>query len=720
MQLIFGVSVAGSTANLALVDADDPSSVLDQSQIDVSTDAVERLRTTIVDTDRLLAQDGHRLTATRVSWADDLRAAELRDNLLDSGVAGVSLVSAADAATAWIRQLDADTSALLFVNDDTVALSVVGPDAATTSVIAVEPVAAGGAAAACATLLDRFRREPVNAQNVYVMTSAGTAAPLAAQLGAASPLPMRAVEEPAVAMARGAVWAMVDDDEYASPATSAAGIATAMSPQLGDQLAYSMAPDSDPIDLGYSPEIDAYDSGIPSQPLEPHPYDPAELAAAPTTATPAARPRTMLVGSTIAAMVMTGFAVLAVVVAISIQPTASEQAIRDYESVPGKYLPVMPGQGVDAPVDDASAYLPPIVPVAATRSDPRISLPGLSNNTAPNTIGTNTFTNPNVNPGVENPAVGQNLGTGVLTDNGVVQPFPTDWLNGFRLADWIPTGLPLYTGDMFSSSGQCTTLICFYQKTGCWPYDGACLTDKWGCTIGSAGCGTIITQPICLPGSGNCNDPSNNQLNITSTESSTSNSSASSSPGSSTAESSSESSSESSTEDSSTQSSPGESTTSSPEESSESPTTESSTTESSTTPPSSTTESSTTPPSSTTTTTRPPSSTPTPTSTTVESSVPPTNTQPRITSTTAAPPPAPEPEETFSQPALVPQQPVTPEPAPPVQAPAPTQQIVPPTQQPVAPAPEPAAPAPTYSEPAPAPSVEIESPATTTIVESLG
>lgn len=709
MQLIFGVSVTGSAANLALVDATNPSSVLDQSVVDISTDAIEQLRSTIVETDRMLRQDGHHLAATRLSWPNDPRAAELRDTLLNNGVADVSLVSVSDAATAAIRQLGTDagaqTTALLLVEDETVALSVVGPDSANTSVIAIEPIPLLGAAAACGVLLDRFREESGGAHDIYLISATGSTEPLAAQLGAASPVPVHAVDEPAAALARGA--AAIAPDGYA-PATTATGIATAMSPQLGDQLAYSMAPDSEPIDLGYSPEIEQYDAGVYTQssmqalPLN---NEPTEFGPAATAAARPARPRILLLGSTIAAMVVTGFAVLAVVVAISIQPTASEQAIRDYESVPGKYLPVMPGQGVDAPVADSAAYLPPVVPVASTRTDPRLSLPGTSTNISPGNSGVNTSS---ISPGITNPV---QVATGVVTDNGVIQPLPDAWSQGFRLIDWLPTGTNLNMDSFASMAGQCTTATCVKIATGCWPWESSCFAEKFYCVLGQPGCGTIISDPICLFGNPNCDDPleNTNQLNITSTEPPTSGSSSesSSSESSTNTSSSTESSTESSTTDSSTtESSPTESSTSTSTETSS--TEESTSTEPSTSEPTTTDETTTTTHSSTTTST----SAPTPES--IPTSTIPTATQPRITTTTAAPPPQPqpEPEPTFSQPALAPQP--EPEPEPVIEAPTPTQQVVVPTQEPVAP---------TYSPPSvepTVPSVEIESPATTTVVESLG
>src|SRR3546814_8909540 len=121
-----------------------------------------------------------------------------------------------------------------------------------------------------------------------------------------------------------------------------------MGPVQGQNLAYSLADDSGSLPIGVPEEYD--DAGalfqVPMAPLsntggQPTYYDDPNEVEAPVGAG-AGRPRVLLMGSTIAAIVVVGFAVLAVGVAITIKPTVSQQAIRDYEAVPGKYLPTMP------------------------------------------------------------------------------------------------------------------------------------------------------------------------------------------------------------------------------------------------------------------------------------------------------------------------------------------------------------------------------------------
>ena len=170
-QLVLGVAVADSAARLALLDAGDPSTVFDQSEFTLAGQPAQHLASAIIDTDRSLAQRGMRLDSTRICWSDTKLAAELRDTLTRAGVGNVSLVSASDAATAFVRNAAATaghhTSALLLVDGDTAGLSVVGPHAINTSLIDIEDVTKAGPTQACSRLLElvalraRRRAEPV-------------------------------------------------------------------------------------------------------------------------------------------------------------------------------------------------------------------------------------------------------------------------------------------------------------------------------------------------------------------------------------------------------------------------------------------------------------------------------------------------------------------------------------------------------------------------------
>ena len=137
--------------------------------------------------------------------------------------------------------------------------------------------------------------------------------------------------------------------------------ATSMAPATGDetmvvpagtdpllnterqQLAYSLDPDLEPAGevTAYGPAA-AAEAGYVDTGYDDYGYEDGYEEE------PEQRDRRpLLIGSTVAAFMIVGFATLAVSVAVSIKPTSSAQALRlQDDAVPGKYFPVAPGQGV--------------------------------------------------------------------------------------------------------------------------------------------------------------------------------------------------------------------------------------------------------------------------------------------------------------------------------------------------------------------------------------
>lgn len=347
MDVTLGVALDKAEARIALLDATAPHAVIDQSAIDLTTEPVDTVVSALASTDRMLSESGHRLVGTRVCSADPAMAAAVRDALVDADLINVTVVSRSDAVTEVTRTLvGGQTTATLTSDADTAALSIVDAAADTTSLIAVEPVTDRGRGAAYRILLERFGEEPGGATSVIVLGAPVDAA-LTADLQAVSPVPLQFVDEPEYAIARGAALA-----GSRGPANPVAGQRvtdpmdwnpTMLSPGA-QQLAYSQVDDAEDYDIAHA----AVPMQTPMRPLsavDPQDYEveePAEGAAA-----PADRPRALLLGSTVAAVVVVGFAALAVTVALNIRPDVREQAIRLTEdTVAGKYFPVAPGQGV--------------------------------------------------------------------------------------------------------------------------------------------------------------------------------------------------------------------------------------------------------------------------------------------------------------------------------------------------------------------------------------
>ncbi|HXD24606.1 MAG TPA: hypothetical protein VN609_01650, partial [Propionibacteriaceae bacterium] len=145
MDLALGIAVDGPLARLALIETGNGAhGVIDESVVDLAEDPIARLTETVVGTSRSLADQYHRLVATRLCWSDPDLANQLRQVLDDSGVQNVAVVSDSEAATAMASlplavpddpefavargaALDAATGRLSYPAGDATALAPVQP-----------------------------------------------------------------------------------------------------------------------------------------------------------------------------------------------------------------------------------------------------------------------------------------------------------------------------------------------------------------------------------------------------------------------------------------------------------------------------------------------------------------------------------------------------------------------------------------------------------------
>ena len=125
MDVVLGVAVTGRVAQLALVgSASAGHDVIDQSVVDLADNPIAKLTETVVGTNRLLADENHRLVATRLCWSDHPKADQLRRALEDSGVQDVVVLSESQATTALSATTRAASSNSVQAPDDpTVALA---------------------------------------------------------------------------------------------------------------------------------------------------------------------------------------------------------------------------------------------------------------------------------------------------------------------------------------------------------------------------------------------------------------------------------------------------------------------------------------------------------------------------------------------------------------------------------------------------------------------
>ncbi|HSS24768.1 MAG TPA: hypothetical protein VLL82_10290 [Mycobacterium sp.] len=394
MDVVLGVAVTGPVARLALVGSGGQGAdVIDQSVVDVADNPIAKLTETVVGTNRLLADENHRLTATRLCWTDDLKADQLRRALEDSGVMNVAVLSESQAVTALMRAAGR-AGGVLVVDDETATLSVVGSAAgqedAPPTLLASAPLARGDATTTFDTLMARLGDQPNAPQNLYLVGASSHLTSVADQLRDASTMRVEVGDDPTFALARGTALAAAPDATMAAPlaggpfATMAApaltGDETAMAPR-GDDTA--MAPRGD--DTAFAPASEpaaeeqqlAYsmaDEGEPFDEFGDENDDVDDVGAA-TGRLPLSR-RSLVLGNAVIAFAVIGFASLAVAVVVAVRPTASQEPVVGHQNAaPGKFMPLLPTQQ-QAPVPppppdepnagfqggvipDSNGYIPP-------------------------------------------------------------------------------------------------------------------------------------------------------------------------------------------------------------------------------------------------------------------------------------------------------------------------------------------------------------------------
>ncbi|HET9891509.1 MAG TPA: hypothetical protein VFQ42_13510, partial [Mycobacterium sp.] len=390
MDVVLGVAVTGPVARLALVGASGAQGdVIDQSVVDLADNPIGTLTETVVGTNRLLADEKHRLVGTRVLWTDHPAAERLRRALEDSGVHNVAVVSESQAVAALMRAAGRPGAALV-MDDATGTLSMVGsadgdPDAPPT-VLARQPLtgAQGGeATSAIHTMMANLGAHQDAPQDVYLLGASPDLNRVADELRDASTMRVQVADDPTFALARGAAIAAapaaalaagaLGDATAMAPAVGltgdetamapAAGDATAMAPAAGDatamapaagltgdetaaapasefgdpnagdqQLAYSMADEGEhyPGEFDeYDPELDDYEYGDDG-------FDEADAKLS---------RRSLVIGNAVVAFAVVGLASLATAIAVAVEPTASRQPVVGVQNgTPGKFMPILPVQ----------------------------------------------------------------------------------------------------------------------------------------------------------------------------------------------------------------------------------------------------------------------------------------------------------------------------------------------------------------------------------------
>ena len=360
MDVVLGVAVTGAVARLALIGPGaHGGAVIDQSVVDLDNHPIEKLTETVVGTNRLLADEQHRLVATRLCWPDHRQADQLRQALEDAGVHDVAVLSESRAVSALMRAAGR-AGGVLVVDDGTATLSVVGSPAGDTdappTVLAREPLAGGSGTEATAmldTMMARLGDHSEAPGDLFLLGASSDLTAVADQLRDASTMRVEIPDDPTFALARGAALAaaaaLAEAEATAmAPAVGLDSGATALAPVAGltgdetafapaaepgaedPQLAYSMAGEGEPLGMDeYGPEFGQYED------LED--LDEAERA-------PLSR-GSLLIGNAVIAFAVIGLASLAAAVVIAVRPTAAQQpVVGQQNAAPGKFMPLLPTQ----------------------------------------------------------------------------------------------------------------------------------------------------------------------------------------------------------------------------------------------------------------------------------------------------------------------------------------------------------------------------------------
>src|SRR6201996_7202532 len=189
MDVVLGVAVTGPVARLALLEPGARGDVIDQSVVDLEDNPVGKLTETVVGTNRLLADENHRLVGTRLCWPDDARAAQLQQALQHSGVPNVAVLSESQAVTALMRAAGRPGAALV-VDDETATLSMPGStggdEDTPPTLLASAPLAKGDATATLDTLMARLGDQPNVPGDIYLVGASSDLNSVADQLREAS------------------------------------------------------------------------------------------------------------------------------------------------------------------------------------------------------------------------------------------------------------------------------------------------------------------------------------------------------------------------------------------------------------------------------------------------------------------------------------------------------------------------------------------------------
>ena len=345
MDIVLGVSLTPKTVRMVLVEGEKgDGEIVDHDTFDVSssdgsatTSAADQVVAAVVGTQESAAEGGHELTSIGVTWSDRAEAAELRDALAARGIRDVILVSELHAAGALAqaagKAVGYDSTALMFIDRDSATLSVVRSDDGSIVKVVSRNLHSTDAMAVLADMVSAIEGQDSPPQGMFVVGSGVEIASVKEHLEGLVKLPVRAPEESALALARGAALAAANAPAF--DATTAG-------------LAYSLDPDGATSGNEYVGLAGAVTMMRPVDADAPPVVDDHGFADSDDLPADEDRKPFLLVGSALTSIFVIGVVALVISLAVSIRPTVDSR----------------PDPGRGAIIPEAAAPVAPPVPEA--------------------------------------------------------------------------------------------------------------------------------------------------------------------------------------------------------------------------------------------------------------------------------------------------------------------------------------------------------------------
>lgn len=374
MDIVLGVSMTPATVRMVLVEGEmADGATVDHDVFEVSgsdgsatSGAAAQVVDAVLGTKESAEAGGHDLKAIGVTWSDHAEAAQLRDALAARDIDDVMLVSDGHAAAALAqavgRAVGYDTTALLFIDRDTATLSVVQTDDGSVVKVLASSLHSQDAMAVLADMAAAVDAQDNAPQGMFVVGSGVDVSSVKSHLEHLVSLPVRAPDEPEMALARGAALAAA-----AAPALEASTVG----------LAYSQDPDGTTAGSVYAGLAGAETQLAPAGGDGAHVGDYASRTDLSAPANEDRKPF-LLVGSAMASIFVVGVVALVISLAVSIRPTADQRPSPGQSAiVPSSIAPAPPrppaeqAQPVQAPPPPKAETIKAPVPVVQQQPAPQ-------------------------------------------------------------------------------------------------------------------------------------------------------------------------------------------------------------------------------------------------------------------------------------------------------------------------------------------------------------